>query len=121
MQKYDIVTQPVFAPLEKVSIEAVKKMSDHHWFNRTLSGVNDSLVRVGVFNGDFHWHAHEKEDEFFLVLEGEFHIDIEGKGSVELKKHEGIMVPRGVRHRPHSAKGATVLMVEQNSIVPTGS
>jgi mannose-6-phosphate isomerase-like protein (cupin superfamily) len=106
---------------EKISIASVKEMSDHHWFNRTLCAVNDSLVRVGVFHGEFHWHAHEKEDEFFLVLEGVLDIDIEGQGTVTLNPSEGVMVPRGVRHRPRAPSGATVLMVEQATIVPTGS
>lgn len=121
MGPYDIVTKPVFGGLEKISIEAVKGMSDHHWFNRTLCSVNDSLVRVGVFRGEFHWHAHEKEDEFFLVLEGVLEIDIEGSQTVHLKPSEGVMVPKGVRHRPRAPEGATVLMVEQSTIVPTGS
>ena len=119
--QYDIVTKPVFEGLEKISIAAVKNMSDHHWFNRTLCGVNGSLVRIGVFNGEFHWHAHEQEDEFFLVLDGFLEIEIEGRGPVQLQPMEGVMVPRGVRHKPKAPNGATVLMVEQDTIVPTGS
>lgn len=119
--QYDIITKPVFEGLEKVRIDAVKKMSDHHWFNRTLCAVNGSLVRIGVFNGEFHWHAHEKEDEFFLVLEGNLEIEIEGQDSLILAPMEGVMVPKGVRHRPKAPTGATVLMVEQDSIVPTGN
>jgi mannose-6-phosphate isomerase-like protein (cupin superfamily) len=121
MNEYDIVTKPVFQGLEKISVAAVKQLSDHHWFNRTLCQVNDSLVRVGVFNGEFHWHAHEKEDEFFLVLEGKLEIEIEGRDTAVLAVGEGVMVPKGVRHRPISKEGATVLMVEQATIVPTGS
>jgi mannose-6-phosphate isomerase-like protein (cupin superfamily) len=121
MQAYDIVTKPVFAALEKVSIAAVRQMSDHHWFNRTLCQVNDSLVRVGVFNGEFHWHAHQHEDEFFLVLDGRLEIEIEDRDTAVLNVGEGIMVPKGVRHRPIAREGATVLMVEQATIVPTGS
>jgi mannose-6-phosphate isomerase-like protein (cupin superfamily) len=121
MEPYDIVTKPVFSGLEKISIAAVKRMSDHHWFNRTLCSVNDSLVRIGVFNGEFHWHSHEKEDEFFLVIDGTLEIDIQGSGTVTLQPTEGVMVPKGVRHRPRAPAGATVLMVEQATIVPTGS
>lgn len=120
MQDYDIVTKPVFAALEKISIPAVKRMSDHHWFNRTLCQVNDSLVRIGVFQGEFHWHAHEKEDEFFLVIDGHLEIEIEGRATAVLDAGEGVMIPKGVRHRPIARRGATVLMVEQATIVPTG-
>lgn len=121
MQDYDIVTKPVYAALEKISISAVKRMSDHHWFNRTLCQVNDSLVRIGVFDGEFHWHAHEHEDEFFLVLDGHLEIEIEGRDSAVLDPGEGVMIPKGVRHRPIAKRGTTtVLMVEQATIVPTG-
>jgi mannose-6-phosphate isomerase-like protein (cupin superfamily) len=119
--EYDITTKPVFEGLKIISIEAVKKLSDHPWFNRTLCEVNGSLVRVGVFKGEFHWHLHEMEDEFFLVLEGNLEIEIEGHPPVQLKPMEGLMVPKGIRHKTKAPTGATVLMVEQNTIVPTGS
>jgi mannose-6-phosphate isomerase-like protein (cupin superfamily) len=118
---YDIDMKPVHGGLEKISIAAAKKLSDHHWFNRTLCNVNDAAVRIGVFEGEFHWHSHDKEDELFFVLEGTLEIEIEGREPAVLNAHEGIMVPKGVRHRPKAPKGAVVLMVEQNTIVPTGS
>jgi mannose-6-phosphate isomerase-like protein (cupin superfamily) len=118
---YDIDMKPVHSGLEKISIAAAKKLSDHHWFNRTLCNVNDAAVRIGVFQGEFHWHSHEKEDELFFVLEGTLEIEIEGREQVVLNVHEGVMVPKGVRHRPKAPRGAVVLMVEQNTIVPTGS
>ena len=113
--------QPVYAGLDKISIADAKKLSDHYWFNRTLCGVNNAAVRLGVFNGEFHWHSHEKEDEFFFVLEGDLEIEIEGREAVLLRPLEGVMVPKGVRHRPKAPRGATVLMVEQDTIVPTGN
>lgn len=78
-------------------------------------------MRIGVFNGEFHWHSHEQEDEFFLMLEGSLEIEIEGRSPVQLKPMEGVMVPKGVRHKPKAPNGATVLMVEQDTIAPTGS
>ena len=118
---YDIQMQPVYAPLEKIAIADATKLSDHPWFNRTLCTANDAAIRIGVFKGEFHWHAHEREDEFFLVLDGKLEIEIEGRPTVVLKKHEGVLVPKGVRHRPIATDGATVLMVEPSTIVPTGS
>lgn len=118
---YDIQMNPVYQGLEHISIAEAKKLSDHHWFNRTLCTVNDAAIRIGVFEGEFHWHAHEEEDEFFLVLEGELEIEVEGREPIVLKAHQGTMVPRGVRHRPKAPNGATVLMVERDTIVPTGS
>ncbi len=118
---YDITLKPIHAGLEKISVAAAEKLSDHPWFNRTLCTVNDAAVRIGVFHGEFHWHSHEKEDEFFLVLQGELEIELEGRAPVLLKPHEGVLVPKGVRHRPKAPNGATVLMVEKDTIVPTGS
>ena len=117
---YDIQMQPIHAGLEPIRIADDKRLSDHPWFNRTLAAVNDSLVRLGVFEGEFHWHAHETEDEFFLVLDGALTIELEGRDPVVLGPQEGLLVPKGVRHRPVAKTGARVLMIENRSIVPTG-
>ena len=90
------------------------------WFNQTLTTVNDAVVRLGIFEGDFPWHKHADQDEFFLVLEGEIVLDVESGESVRLGPHEGFTVPKNVRHRPRSPKKSVVLMVESVGIVPTG-
>lgn len=90
------------------------------WFNQTLTTVNDAVVRVGVFEGDFPWHKHSDQDEFFLVLEGEIVLDVEGGDPVHLRRHEGLTVPKNVMHRPRSPERSVVLMVESVGIVPTG-
>ncbi|MBF0312795.1 MAG: cupin domain-containing protein [Oligoflexia bacterium] len=118
--EYDIKMTPVYGSLEKISIADAKKLSNHPWFNRTLCEVNESVVRIGVFNGEFHWHSHDKEDEFFFVIEGTLAIEVENKETIELKANEGTVIPKGVRHRPLAAYGATVLMVESKSIAPIG-
>lgn len=92
------------------------------WFNQTLCHVNDSVVRLGILEGEFHWHKHDEEDEFFLVLEGELFIDLEADGSsVALGPHQGYAVPKGVVHRTRAPKKTVVLMVERDSVVPTGN
>jgi len=90
------------------------------WFNQTLTTVNDAVIRLGIFEGDFPWHKHADQDEFFLVLEGEMTLDVEGRESVLLKAHEGYTVPKNVVHRPRSPQRSVVLMVESVGIVPTG-
>ena len=59
--------------------------------------VNDAVVRLGVIEGDFHWHHHDDTDEFFLVLEGQLLIDIEGRETVVLDPHQGYTVPQARR------------------------
>jgi mannose-6-phosphate isomerase-like protein (cupin superfamily) len=90
------------------------------WFNQTLTTVNDAVVRLGIFEGEFPWHKHVDQDDFFVVLEGEFTLDIEGQEPVTLHQHEGITVPKNTMHRPRSPKRSVVLMVESLGIVPTG-
>jgi mannose-6-phosphate isomerase-like protein (cupin superfamily) len=88
------------------------------WVNQTLTSVNDAVIRLGVIEGDFHWHEHDDEDEFFLVLEGELVIEIEGSDTVRLRPHQGYTVSKGVRHRT-SAPGRTVIvMVEPATSEP---
>jgi mannose-6-phosphate isomerase-like protein (cupin superfamily) len=82
--------------------------------------VNDSVVRIGVVEGEYHWHKHDAEDEFFYVVEGQFLIDIEGR-TIELNAGQGTVIPKGVMHRPRAPQRTVILMVETKSIVPTGS
>ena len=90
------------------------------WFNQTLTTVNDAVVRLGIFQGEYPFHRHTQQDEFFLVLDGEIVMDIEGGESVPLKHLQGYTVPKGVVHRPRSPQKSVVLMVEAIGIVPTG-
>lgn len=90
------------------------------WFNQTLTTVNEAVVRLGIFEGEFPWHKHTDQDEFFLVLDGEIFLDVEGSEPVHLRAHQGFTVPKGVVHRPRSPERSTVLMVESLGIVPTG-
>jgi mannose-6-phosphate isomerase-like protein (cupin superfamily) len=90
------------------------------WFNQTLTQVNDCVVRIGIVEGDYHWHKHEREDECFIVLDGELLIDIEGRDTVKLTPHLGITIPRGVMHRPRAPKKTVMLMFEGATVTPTG-
>jgi mannose-6-phosphate isomerase-like protein (cupin superfamily) len=116
---YDTRLNVLHAPLERIDIGALAATVTHPWFNQTLCRVNDSVVRVGVVQGEYHWHHHDAEDEFFYVVEGRFLIDLES-GTVTLEPGQGIVVPRGVRHRTRAPQRTIVLMVETAGVVPTG-
>ena len=90
------------------------------WFNQTLTSVNDSVIRLGVIEGDFHWHKHDDTDEFFMVLDGELIIDLEDRDSVRLSRHQSYTVPRTVVHRTRAPVRTVILMVEAASVAPTG-
>ena len=101
-------------------IDIPAEVAEHEpWFNQTLTRVNDCVVRLGILQGEYHWHKHDAEDEC-LVLEGELLIDVEGRGTVTLGKHLGFTVPRGVVHRTRALSKTIVLMVEAATVTPTG-
>ena len=106
-------------PLELVDVGAQVAACAHPWFNQTLCRVNDSVVRLGVVKGEYHWHHHDDLDEFFYVVEGRFLIDLEDR-TVELAPRQGFVVPKGVRHRTRAPERTVILMVEGEGIVPTG-
>lgn len=108
-----------FAPLQKIDVQSLADSVTDKWFNQTLCKVNDSVVRMGVIEGEYHWHKHDDLDEFFYVVEGEFLIDLEGS-TVTLSPRQGFVVPRGVTHRTRAPRKCIILMVEGESIVPTG-
>jgi mannose-6-phosphate isomerase-like protein (cupin superfamily) len=108
-----------FPPLAIVDVPALIAQCKHPWYNQTLCKVNDSVVRLGVLQGEYHWHKHDNDDEFFFVLEGSFFVDLEDR-SVELRPLEGFVVPKGVVHRTRAPQRSVVLMAETAAIIPTG-
>ena len=108
-----------FAPLELVDVQALVSACTDQWYNQTLCRVNDSVVRLGVVKGEYHWHKHDHDDEFFYVIEGHFLIDLEDR-TVDLAARQGFVVPKGVVHRTRAPERAVILMVENAGIIPTG-
>jgi mannose-6-phosphate isomerase-like protein (cupin superfamily) len=107
-------------PLEVIDERAIADACEHQWYNQTLCAVNDSVVRLGVVEGEYHWHKHDSDDEFFYVVEGLLLIDLEDR-TIELAPRQGVVIPKGVMHRPRAPQRTVMLMVETNAIVPTGS
>lgn len=117
--QYVIQKNVRFNPLEVVDIPKVVAECQEEWFNQTLCRVNDCLVRLGILKGEFHWHRHEMEDEFFYVIEGRLLIDLAGR-EVELLSRQGFTVPKGVPHRTRAPERTVVLMMEGSTVDPTG-
>ncbi len=117
--RYSIRTDVKYGPLEVVDAGRLADECTERWWNQTLCRVNDCVVRLGVFDGEFHWHKHDREDEFFHVIEGRLLIDLEGR-TVELAPRQGFLVPRGVLHRTRAPGRTVVLMIEAVTIAPTG-
>jgi len=116
---YEIRLDDKYGSLRLIDLPA--EIAAHEpWFNQTLTTVNDAVVRIGVIEGDFHWHRHDDQDEFFLVLVGRLLIDLEGRDTVALEPHQGFTVPRGMEHRTRAPVRTAILMVEAAGVVPTG-
>jgi mannose-6-phosphate isomerase-like protein (cupin superfamily) len=116
----------LYPPLTHIDLDPLVNAVRDRWFNQTLCKVNDSVVRLGVMQGEYHWHKHDKDDEFFYVVEGRFLIDLEPREDespgrvVELTPREGFVVPKGVVHRTRAPERSVILMVETAEIRPTG-
>ena len=117
---YAINLDQKFGFLELVDVPSLIAACQEQWFNQTLCQVNDCVIRLGVMQGEFHWHKHEEEDEFFFVLQGKFIIDLEDR-TVTLEPHQGYTIPRGIVHRTRAPERSAILMVERSSVNPTGN
>jgi mannose-6-phosphate isomerase-like protein (cupin superfamily) len=117
---YETRLNILYEPLEVVDEKALADACEFKWYNQTLCQVNGSVIRLGVFEGEYHWHKHDADDEFFYVVEGSLWIDLEER-TVELAPRQGFVVPKGVMHRTRARQRTVVLMVENVGIIPTGN
>jgi mannose-6-phosphate isomerase-like protein (cupin superfamily) len=109
-----------FPHLEIINVPAIVDECQAPWFNQTLTQVNDSVVRLGIVQGEYHWHKHDDDDEFFFVLSGKLYIDLENR-TIELNPNQGTTISKGVMHRPRAPQKTVMLMVETASIDPIGT
>ncbi len=117
--QYVIHTDIKYGPLEVVDVGALDRACTLPWYNQSLCRVNDAVVRLGVLEGEFHWHKHAVEDELFYVVSGRLLVDLEDR-SIELAPRQGVVVPRGILHRTRAPERTVVLMIEKATVVPTG-
>ena len=117
--QYAINYQPLMETLQALDVQHLIDASADPWYNQTLCRVGDVVVRLGVMQGEYHWHKHDHDDEFFFCLDGEFLVDLEDR-TVTLRPREGFVVPKGVVHRTRAPERCVILMVENAGIVPTG-
>jgi mannose-6-phosphate isomerase-like protein (cupin superfamily) len=121
-KKYNYVTKLDirFGHLQKIDVPEMVKACTDKWYNETLTQVNESVIRLGIVEGEYHWHKHDDDDEFFFVLEGQLLIDLEDQ-TIELNPGQGVTISKGIKHRPRAPKKTVMLMVETSTIQPTGS
>jgi len=117
---YETRLNILHGPLEIIDVNAMADACEYKWFNQTLCKVNDSVVRAGIIEGEYHWHKHDNDDEFFYVIDGKLFIDLENK-TISLTPGQGFVVPRTVLHRTRAPQRTIILMVENAGIIPTGN
>ena len=120
-KQYEYVTRldVRFKHFEHIDIPTIVRECSDKWYNETLTRVNDSVVRIGIVQGEYHWHKHDKDDEFFFVLEGQLLIDFQDR-TIELNPNQGMTISRGIVHRTRAPQKTVMLMVETSTIRPTG-
>lgn len=116
---YETRLDVLHGALDVIDVPRLVEACTNRWYNQTLCRVNDSVVRLGVVEGEYHWHKHDQDDEFFYVVDGELAVDLDN-GTVTLTPGQGIVVPRGVLHRTRAHQRTVILMVETAAIQPTG-
>jgi mannose-6-phosphate isomerase-like protein (cupin superfamily) len=117
---YETRLNILYNPLEVIDEKSLADACAYRWYNQTLCKVNESVVRLGVIQGEYHWHKHDQDDEFFYVVEGRLFIDLENR-TVELSPRQGFVVPKAVMHRTRAPERTVILMVENAGIIPTGN
>jgi mannose-6-phosphate isomerase-like protein (cupin superfamily) len=118
---YAINDEPLVGVLQRLDVQRLSDATTDDWYNQTLCRVGDVVVRLGVMQGEYHWHKHDEQDEFFFVLDGLFRIELEGMDTVELGPRQAFTVPKGLKHRPVVPRRSAVLMIERADVVATGS
>jgi mannose-6-phosphate isomerase-like protein (cupin superfamily) len=117
---YAINYQPLAAALQVLDVQHLIDSTSDAWYNQTLCRVGDVVVRLGVMQGEYHWHKHDEQDEFFFVLDGLFRIELDGMDPVELRPRQAFTVPKGLLHRPVVPQRSAVLMIERADVIATG-
>ena len=116
---YNINLDEKYGFLKLIDIQEIVDSCKEKWFNQTLCRVNDCVVRLGIVKGEFHWHKHDNEDEFFYVIDGKLLLDLEGK-TIELFPNQGFTVPKGVLHKTRAEERTVMMMIEGAGVKPTG-
>ncbi len=117
---YNQLMDVKFEHQELIDISSIVNECGDKWFNQTLTRINDSVARIGIVQGEYHWHTHEDDDEFFFVLSGKLFIDLKDK-TIELHPHQGVTISKGTAHRPRAPEKTVMLMVETAAIDPIGN
>ena len=105
--------------MKKVNLRKKFQLFDECWEPKILAEVNDCYVKVFKAKGEFVWHQHNNEDEFFLIVKGQLKIKFKDD-EITLEEGEFMVVPRGVEHLPYAEYECHVLLFESKQVINTG-
>jgi mannose-6-phosphate isomerase-like protein (cupin superfamily) len=120
-KQFDYVTKLdiKYKHFELIDIPKMVTECKDKWYNQTLTRVNDCVIRVGIVQGEYHWHKHDDTDEFFFVLDGYLFIDLKDR-TIELYADQGVTISKGFTHRTRAPQRTVMLMMEASTIQPSG-
>ena len=98
--------------LEIKSINRIMDQLTEPWKPIDVTQVNDQVIRIALFNGDYPWHKHTNEDELFYVLKGKITVCVKNQQDIVLNEGEMVVIPKNTIHSPQSAEDSYVLMFE---------
>jgi mannose-6-phosphate isomerase-like protein (cupin superfamily) len=105
--------------MEVISLEEKFSKISSHWDPKIISELNGQYVKLAKLKGEFVWHAHENEDELFMVVSGV--LDIHFRDSIRtIHPGELIVIPKGIEHKPVAKNEVSVLLFEPNTTLNTG-
>ncbi|HMH23838.1 MAG TPA: cupin domain-containing protein [Puia sp.] len=105
--------------IEKVNIKEKLSQFSDYWNPRIVGELNGQHVKLVKFSGEFVWHQHEHEDEMFLVIGGQFKMELREK-TIDLGPGDFVVIPKGTDHRPIAANEVHVMLFEPASTLNTG-
>ena len=105
--------------IEKINIKEKFALFDEQWSPKIIAQLNDYHFKIAKIEGEFVWHSHPETDEVFIVINGEFEMQMRD-GNLKLTDGEMCVIPKGVEHRPVAEKECAIMMVELAGTLNTG-
>ena len=105
---------------ESINLEKITKTLQKPWSPKDILELNDQVIRIALFEGEYHWHKHEEEDELFFVIEGEITIQRKNQEEIIIRKGEMVLIPKKTEHKPISKEKSFVLLFEPKKLKSRG-
>ena len=106
--------------MQRINLDEKFGLFTDHWRPKIIAAANGQEVKIVKVQGEFPWHHHDTQDEFFMVWKGRFRVEFSDH-VVELGPGECLVVPRGIEHRTGADEEAEILLIEPTGVVNTSN